>query len=104
MAHGGTVTWTGSVNSDFPLDGNWSTGTVPTQGDVVHFNFGTSDFRSGTSSNYNAIRLKTGTLNVSGGTLKSTAHPAWDSWVGADNGTTGTINQTSGTAEINELE
>ncbi len=104
MVQGANVTWTGAVNSDFAVDGNWSTGTVPAQGDVVYVHSGTADLRNDTGSNYDAVRVTAGALNLSGGTLRATAHPAWDSWVGADMGKIGTVNQTSGTADFNELE
>lgn len=104
LARAETVTWTGDVNSSFNEDGNWSTGSVPADGDVANIESGTVNFSSGESAALNALRLRAGILNLSGGTLKAAAHSAWDSWVGGDSGKTATLTQTGGTFEVNELE
>ncbi|MDF7809158.1 carbohydrate-binding protein [Pontiellaceae bacterium B12219] len=98
------INWDGSESSNWDNPLNWDAVMLPEVGSKIYFDSGTADYTSGTSPNYNALRMNAGTLNISGGTFTATKSSGLDSWVGATSGGTASVNQTGGAVKINELE
>lgn len=92
------VIWNGSESNDWNTGLNWDNNTGPTAGDTPKINSGTVEFNDGTSPNFNALRLLSGTLTFSGGTFTATSNSSVDSHV------EGTLFHTGTAASINELE
>ncbi|MGJ8641126.1 MAG: carbohydrate-binding protein [Opitutaceae bacterium] len=95
----GYITWDGSESTDWNDGLNWDNSAGPvTDGDRIIINSGTVDYTAPSGENLRVLRLLGGTMTISAGAFKATRNANWDSFVN------GTLYQTGGTAEINELE
>lgn len=109
-AHAAEITYTGPRGGDWALDANWSSQSYPTSNDYAVLNNLAVLDSSMSDDNMLAVRVGQGTaengmLEVeSGGHLKATANSSWGSYLGVDAGSSGTINQSGGTTEINYME
>jgi hypothetical protein len=94
----GNVFWDGSTNSAWDTATNWSADIAPVSTDYAYINYGTPTFSTGTNVNFRGLRLRGGTLTISGGAFSATALASAESHVDAE------LVQTAGTVNINELE
>lgn len=95
----GNIFWEGSTDSTWTTATNWSDDTGPVTGSLyAYINYGTPTFATGTSFNLRGLRVRGGTLTVSGGTFQATANSGAQSHLDA------TMIQTGGIVNINELE
>ena len=94
----GNVFWDGSTSATWETATNWSTDVAPVAADYVYITYGTPIFSTGTSVNLRGLRLRGGTLTISGGTFSATNLSSAETHVDA------ALVQTAGTVNINELE
>ena len=97
LSYGDDVFFLQRSNSNWDFGFNWSNNVGPADGDYVFIPQGTLDFSTGTSVNLRGFRQTSGTLNISGGTLRANNVPS------AFSSFDGEVNQTGGTADINAV-
>ena len=98
FADAADVTWTGRSDSDWENDSNWNTSSTPVEGDVAIINSGAVDYTFDADFGLRSLRMGGGVLNISDGFLRANRTASADSPVN------GSVIQTGGTADINELE